>query len=239
MRTAPFQISNLRLLRKVINAKITTKTQRHKIIQNTSFNKIQFLKIWCFRAFVVKKIYQRELKFQISNHKSQISNQKSQIKIMENKNDIILAEYKRLKTLYSSLLIGCIVFLALTFFLTHKFGGYFSNDKKLCLTFWYISIFLIALIPLAYFLFKRKIDKIMPDQDFYEKLAIYRSAFFIKIVLIETACFINTAILLLTNNQNILYQIMIILIVMLLNSPYRIQMTKDLKMEEEKTEDSE
>ena len=155
---------------------------------------------------------------------------------MENINDLIQSEYKRLKTLYLAMFFGCIAFLVLTFIITHNSPGYFSNDKKLCLDLWYVSIFLIALLPLAYYVFKRKIDKIFPDQDFYEKLAIYRSAFFIKIVLIETACFFNTAILLLTNNQNVVYLIMIILIVMLLNPPYRSQMITDLKIKDKESE---
>ncbi len=42
------------LLRKVLNVKITTKTQIHKKHKMQIFNKIQFCEIWCFRAFVVK-----------------------------------------------------------------------------------------------------------------------------------------------------------------------------------------
>jgi hypothetical protein len=156
--------------------------------------------------------------------------------MMEDKEVIIEVELKRLKVLHLSMLTGCLVFLAISFYIAHSAGGLLKNNKELIQIFMFISIFLLGLLPLSYYLYKRKIDKIYPEQDLYEKIVVFRGAYFIKIAIIEAACFLSTAVFLLTNNQYVLYQVMITLIVMFISAPYKSQMVKEMKMKDDHEE---
>ena len=151
---------------------------------------------------------------------------------MENNNFIIQSELKRLKALHTSMLIGCIVFLMVAFYVNRSTGGLFINDKSLCQTLGYISILLLGLLPLSYYIFKRKIEKIMPEQDINEKVVIYRSAYFIKIAMIESACFLSIAVYICVNTRFVLYQLLMILVVFLMSYPYKGQMIAEMKEKE-------
>jgi|GEM_PF-2338997 len=143
---------------------------------------------------------------------------------------------KGLKFLYTSFLIGSIVFTAIIFYLNKQNNGLLIDDKNLCLIFWYISIALLGLIPLSYYIYKRKVSSIDTGLGFEEKISLFKSAYMVKVIMLDASIYLTLVIFLFTNNQYVLYQAIISIIFLALNYPYRTTIADDLNLSQEDTD---
>lgn len=144
---------------------------------------------------------------------------------------------KSLKLLHTTFISSCILYiLAGIYFVKHTFdvaAKPIAQDQKLM----FISIILLlALIPLAYFISKKMVEKIPQDFNLNEKLLKYRQAFIIKLALIEFACLLNITFYILSGNIYIIYQIVIIIIALLLSSPNKAEIIAALNITNEELE---
>lgn len=144
--------------------------------------------------------------------------------------------FKGIKFLYVALLAGCLSLLAVVFYVNKSGNGLISDNQNTLLGFWYVAIAMLAVIPLAYYLFRKKIRRINSEMTLSEKLMHYRSAYFIKLAILEGACFISTIMFMLTNNKNIFYQTLIILLVLALNYPGKSAAASEINLTPEESD---
>jgi len=138
--------------------------------------------------------------------------------------------------MHTSFLAGCLVFTVIIYFLNRQNGGLIAEDKNLCLVLWYISVALLGLIPLSYYIYKRKVGLIKEDLSFEEKISLFKSAYMLKIILLDAACYLTIIIFLLTNVQYVLYQAIISIIILAMNPPNRSTVADDLNLSQEDTD---
>jgi len=143
---------------------------------------------------------------------------------------------KNLKVAHAAIVIGCVIFPFIAYYLSSIETGLLSHDKVVALTFFYLSLFLVALIPLAYYLFKKNIEKIATGISLPEKLFLYRKYYIIKIVMIEAVCFLNIFFFLLTNIKFILYIAVMAIIVLAVNYPNKTTIAGELKLNKEEVD---
>ncbi len=138
---------------------------------------------------------------------------------------------KSLKLLHGSLISSCILYiLAGLYFIKINMNMSVKStmqDQKLM---FFSIIILFGLIPLAYYISKKMVEKIPRDLNLDEKLLKFRQAFIIKLALIEFACLLNITFYILSGNIYILYQVIIIIIALLLSSPNKTAIKLELNL---------
>lgn len=150
---------------------------------------------------------------------------------MEEKNIIPATIFKSMNLLHIAILAGSLLYFIVAFYLNKTEGGLIKLDRNLNQIFWSVSvILLLGMIPAAYYIFKKKIEKIRNEKNLNEKMNHYREAFIIKLAIIDTACFFNITFFLLSNVNYILYQIAILLLVLAINFPNKTAITDELEL---------
>lgn len=95
----------------------------------------------------------------------------------------------------------------------------------------YLAIALsITAVSGGYMLYKSKVDAIPKGGDALKKLTLWRSAFILKIALIDAACLFHLVFLMLTNNRIYLYLYILMAVIMLLNKPMQSRIMEELQI---------
>jgi hypothetical protein len=157
---------------------------------------------------------------------------------MDNNTSIFTAMLKSLKMIHAALIGSCVLYiLAGIYFVKHNFDvkdNAAVHDQKLM----FISIvMLLALIPLAYYISKKMVERIPKDLNLNDKLVKYRQSFIIKLALIEFACLLNITFYIISGNIYILYQVIIIIIALILSSPNKTAIVDELNLTKEEIEE--
>ncbi|HNW99016.1 MAG TPA: hypothetical protein PKK00_11460 [Bacteroidales bacterium] len=144
--------------------------------------------------------------------------------------------FKALKFIYATLTAG-VAILIVAFVIVKLSEESAITDKNTIQYFWTISMLLtLSVIPATYYLFKKKISGISEEQTFIQKLIVYRSAFILKMAMLEACGFINIIFYQLTGNMYILYAAIIALIIMIINYPNKSTISSELKLTPEENE---
>jgi hypothetical protein len=86
---------------------------------------------------------------------------------------------------------------------------------------------------MSYYIYKRKVESIDTGLDFDEKISLFKSAYILKIILLDAASYLTIIIYLLINKQYMLYQVIITIIILAINPPYRTTIADDLNLSQE------
>jgi hypothetical protein len=142
---------------------------------------------------------------------------------------------KSLKLLYTAIASGCVAFMGIAVYLNNMSHGFAvtGDDKDFVLALTYISIFSLAVVPLAYYLFKKNTGKIPVSISFSEKLFLYRKNYIIKMAMIEGVFFFCNVCYLLVNVKYILFIAIMAVIVLLLNYPNKNTIGEELNLNPE------
>lgn len=137
--------------------------------------------------------------------------------------------FKSLKVVHLALVVG-VVFFALTSILL-QFAGFGTLgpdvDKILVLV-----VPIIALIGsyTSNFIFRKKLSEIKKKSSLKEKMEEYRSAFIIRLALIEAPSFLTVVAYLLTGNYLFLGIVVALLIVFFIYSPNQSKFIAELEL---------
>jgi hypothetical protein len=139
------------------------------------------------------------------------------------------ALFRILKVMYIAILAWTILYIGIAYAFIKQSGQVYITDKMMLQYFWVASMVLtLAIIPLAYIAYKKKLEGIKPEKNLTEKLLFYRTPFLLRLALLEAGCIINTSLYLISGNQYILYAAIITLIVLLINYPTVSAVSNDL-----------
>jgi len=140
---------------------------------------------------------------------------------------------KPLKVVHTAMTIGCLFFMIIAIFLNSFENGLAVYGKSFSLILTYFSFFSLALIPLAYFLFKKNVGKISATLSLPDKLFLYRKYYIIKLAMFEGTFFFCNVCYLLVNAKYILFIALMALIVLFMNYPNRTTISDDLNLNDE------
>jgi peptidoglycan/LPS O-acetylase OafA/YrhL len=148
---------------------------------------------------------------------------------MNNNQQSPSAFLNNLRIIHLAIFTGLIIFAVLAFFMSHQSGPMLDPGTVEILT--YISlIFLLAEIPLAYWLHKNKMKSLAKMPELNSKLTAYRASHIIKIAMLEGVGFFCCVVLLIGGKNTVLIQIAIILIIMLLETPSASKIANELDL---------
>ena len=139
---------------------------------------------------------------------------------------------KQIRIIHFSLIAGVTVFLAVSIYLNMsetlqlQYDAEFSN-----ILFLITAAMTVVMLPLGYIIFRRQIMAVDKNKSPGELMAIYKSAYIVKMGLIEAPAFFSIVVFLLTGNQWLLIQIIAVLLVMIINRPTAEKIVTELGLE--------
>lgn len=155
---------------------------------------------------------------------------------MENSQNTPRALFRVIKVMYFAILIGTIMFIVASLVFAMQSGNTIIEDADSLQYIWFASLFLtMAMIPGAYYFYRKKFEDLDQSQNLVQKLIFYKTPFTIRLALLEACCIIDTTFFLVTGNKYILYAAIISLIVIIINYPTRTAISNDLKLSTEET----
>lgn len=145
--------------------------------------------------------------------------------------------FRILKVMYTAILIGTIIYIAYSYISVKQLGQTYISDKMIIQYLWFASLLItMAMIPAAYYFYKKKIEGVTEKMNLVEKLVFYKTPFLMKLAILEVCCFINTTLFLMTGNYYILGATGIVLIVLVINIPCKSAVSNDLKLNIQESE---
>ena len=157
---------------------------------------------------------------------------------MDLKNNEIKEIYRSMKIMYVGIVLGVIGFFAITLYLNVVMLLSLTDDKDLKNILNMVSVLsMLSLIPLAFYLYKKKLSAISSELPFIERIVLYKKTYLIKIVLLDACCFLCIGFFFISNNQYILYSVLISIIALLMSYPNKTTLISDLKTESENSVD--
>lgn len=147
------------------------------------------------------------------------------------KNNDSRAKFSQMLILFYAIMFGHTLFaLAVVFILNGEIATLDSSNNIML----YVSAFVsISAVAAAYTLYKSRINNIPENEATDKKLDLWRTAFLIKMMLIDAACFLNLTFLMLTNNRIFLYLYVLMAIIMLMNKPSQYKTMEELQIGDE------
>lgn len=89
---------------------------------------------------------------------------------------------------------------------------------------------MIIEIPLGYWLHSRKMKTLADRSDLNSKLDVYKASHIVKIAMYEGAGFFSCLVLLLGGKNPVLIQTLVIIIIMLLETPSATKLANDMDL---------
>ena len=146
------------------------------------------------------------------------------------------AMFRVLKVMYIAILAGTVMYIGIAYFFMKQTGQVYLTDKMMQQYFWFASMVVtMGIIPLAYIVYKKKLQGMNPDHNLTQKLLFYRIPFLLRLALLEAGCIIDATLFLITGIQYILYATFMILIVLVIYFPTRSGVSKDLNLNPEES----
>lgn len=147
-----------------------------------------------------------------------------------NKNSLGTKFSQILITFYAIMFGHTLFAVIVVFILKGEIATLESSDNIMI----YVSACISAsAVAAGYMLYKSRINSIKEQDATDKKLDMWRTAFLIKMMLIDTACLLNLVFLLLTNNRIFLYFYVLMAIIMLMNKPSQYRTREDLQIGDE------
>ena len=139
--------------------------------------------------------------------------------------------YRQVIVIFYAIMTGHVLFASVVvFFLQSGFANVGEQENL----FLYVSIAISVLgVSSAYTLFRLKTNTINPEDAPDIKLSAWRTAFILKLALLEMPCLLNIIFYLLTNNKLYLYIYVLLAIIMLINKPARYAIADAVHMDDE------
>ena len=136
---------------------------------------------------------------------------------------------KNLRIVHLSMLSGLVFFAIIAYYIRNNTGSLLGPRELSILT--YISlIFILIEIPLGYWLHSRKMKTLADKPDLNSKLDIYKVSHIVKIAMYEGAGFFSCLVLLLGGKNPVLIQILVVIIIMLLETPSATKLANDMDL---------
>ena len=127
---------------------------------------------------------------------------------------------KQITIFFHASFIFQIIFFIVSLYIVNRFGELSRFDEQQISIIKYLIIFLVLIIiPGGDYLTRSRIKSINPEIKVIDKIIFYRTAFFIKLALLELIDIITIIVYLLTGGRSFLLIIGILLLYFLLNSP--------------------
>ena len=135
---------------------------------------------------------------------------------------------KQIRTIHFALIAGVILLLAVSLYLNISESLQMQYDTEFSNSLFLVTAGLtVIMLPAGYFVFKKRCSAIDRSLEPEEMLQLYKSAYIVKMGMIETPAFFSIIVLLLTGNYWLLVQIIAVLLVMLINRPSAENIAKE------------
>lgn len=140
-------------------------------------------------------------------------------------------KFSQMLILFYAIMLGHTMFaLVIVLILKGEMATLDSSNNMLL----YVSAFIsTSAVAAGYILYKSRINRIQENDATDKKLDMWRTAFLIKMMLIDVACFLNLTFLMLTNNRIFLYLYILMAIIMLMNKPSQYKTIEELQIGDE------
>lgn len=146
--------------------------------------------------------------------------------------------YRQINIIYVVLFLGTVILYGTSVFIKITSNlKFFSHNDEIYLIFKILlGVFIIILLPLSYYIHKRKIRKLDKTLDLSQKLAYFKTSLVIKLSLIEYLCFFNLVTFFFFGDYYLLIPVSILLLILLINRPTIAYITKELNLSNEEKE---
>jgi len=145
---------------------------------------------------------------------------------------------KQIRLIHFALIAGVSVFLAVSIYLNMSETLHLQYDAEFSNILFLITAAMTAImLPLGYIIFRRQIVAVEKSQDLGKLMTIYKSAYIVKMGLIEAPAFFSIVVFLLTGNLWLLIQIIAVLLVMIINRPTADKIVNELGLERSQIQD--
>ena len=140
---------------------------------------------------------------------------------------------RQIRLIHFSMITGVVVFLVVCLYFTLSESSQVQVDTEYTSQLFIITAVLtVVLLPASYVLFKRRLSGIKRDNIGLNQILLpYKTAYLVKMSLIEMPAFFSIVVLLLTGNQWLLIQIIAVLLVMIINRPSAERIISELKLD--------
>jgi ABC-type xylose transport system permease subunit len=147
--------------------------------------------------------------------------------------------FKQLCIIYIFFLLGILLFtgFVLFFVVTHDSGLIALSVISYTIVKWIFAFFALTLLPAAIFSFRNRIERLDHSISLDSKLIFYRNLYIFKIVIICFICMINSVLLFLYGQLNLLIPLILFILFFLLNRPYIERISDELHLSADETEE--
>ncbi len=147
-------------------------------------------------------------------------------------------QYKQINLIFVILYLGIFILSGTSVFIKLTSSYKLLNSGSDIYTFFKILLgcFIIILLPLGYYLHRRKVTRLSKTVDLSLKLARYKASLVIKLLLIEFLCLFNLAVFLLFGDYYLLIPVSFLLLIMLINRPAIENISNELNLTAEEKE---
>lgn len=143
-------------------------------------------------------------------------------------NNLIASQFKQMLIVFYAIMFGHTAFALIAVFGLHAGAVPPSQDYDI---FIYVSIAIsIGATAAAYVYYRNKIAALQTEENTDIKFTGWRSAFIVKIALLEMPCLLNIVFLIVSNNKIFLYLYILFAIIMLLNKPTLYKLEEELQI---------
>jgi hypothetical protein len=139
-------------------------------------------------------------------------------------------DLKAIRVLYFALLAGQLLFTLIVTILVET--GILSNGFRSVTLFFQVAVLVIAAatIPAAFFLFRRRLSGISPEEGLDKKMEKYRAALILRMALCEMPVLFAIIAYFVTNNRSFLWMTILLIINFLFIYPSRNRIIDQLQL---------
>jgi hypothetical protein len=139
-------------------------------------------------------------------------------------------DLKAIRILYFAMLIGQVFFASIITVLVE--AGFATGNNNSLITMGQVAVIVIAavLVPASFFLFRKRLSIINPEEDLGGKLEKYRAALIIRMGLCQMPTMFATIVYFITGNHSFLWMIIILISNFLLIYPSNNKIIDSLQL---------
>lgn len=140
------------------------------------------------------------------------------------------SDIKAIQVVYSSLIIGPLLFLIVSIFLISQGGAFVTDDVNFMNMMLLVALIMSVLtITTGIIIFKSRMKAISPDAEVKEKIIVYRATMIIRAALMEGAAFFSIVCFLLFGHYVFFVIALVCLGIMLVFFPTRTRIANEIK----------
>ena len=146
--------------------------------------------------------------------------------------------YKQINLIFVILFLGIVILFGTSVFikLTSSYILVTGNQDIFTIFKVLLGSSIIILLPLGYYIHKKKVGKLDKSLDLSQKLTRYKTSLITKLLLIEFLCLFNLAIFFLSGDYYLLIPVSVLLLIMLINRPTIENISNELNLTAEEKE---